>query len=123
MEALPGPTEHPASHELFDARGSGLVVEVCGALQERELELLPDDRGHPGELTRPLTQSLQPTSDELADAQRNAETGKTGLKAASIRAVPGDEPAINNTFGHVATCKWKFVRTSSTNPNVSACPF
>jgi hypothetical protein len=57
------------------------------------------------------------------EALVNAETGKTSFKATSIRVVPGDDQAINNTFGYVATCKWKFVRTSATNPNVSACPF
>src|SRR5262245_22271568 len=61
------------SNEFFHALRRRVLPEAGGAVQEVELELAPDHRGHAQQRAAPLRQSFEATPDDLANALRQCQ--------------------------------------------------
>ena len=88
IETVSDSRQETPSNELFHALRGRVLLEAGGAVQELELELATDGRGHAQQRPALLAQPLEATPDDLAHA----------LRSARASAVPSCTPRIVSTI-------------------------
>jgi hypothetical protein len=76
VEALADFVQHPPPDELLEATGDGAVVQDGGPLQQGEVELTADERGHGDQLPRDRREAVQTPADDVPHAFRQREVAR-----------------------------------------------